>query len=438
MPVESENPSTLVRERAQDFVDPRCDPEPPARVCREPAAHGEEIRELTALCSAGRVYEAERWIQDGRPIQALTYKRPKQSVLLSPLRASIRTKHENLVLLLLCNGYRLDLEDGDGDSVLSEALNVRAFDLLELLLKWGADPKRADTESILDTYSSELIDRFWKAGVDYTKDEVLVRTLAHSVNKPLYGWLRRNRSDPRLQDALDMALLEAVTSDQELTVSLLLWAGANPHRPAPSLREFGLPDAWDESALWSSTEAAIFFGRHRLLKRLRIDSMPNLEALATRAHDTWTLKEIVAVRPPSDWSEIIVASIHRLCWRHGLGSHWDAQDALRFAAASGGRLTSIPAEQVGYVRRELLDAPDRDYFLWLVKWLRKERNCEPEIYRELTRTRGMQEKLKALMGEERYLSPSQKMSRANDRRRRASERRKNAMLASSEGTDSSP
>ena len=40
--------------------------------------------------------------------------------------------------------------------------------------------------------------------------------LAHTVNKPLYGWLRRNRSDQRLQDALDMALLEAITEDREV------------------------------------------------------------------------------------------------------------------------------------------------------------------------------------------------------------------------------
>ena len=189
-----------------EFVDPRSNPEPPARVSREPAAHGEELRDLVQLCGAGRVYDVERWIQAGRPIQAITYKRPGKASILSPLRTAIRKKHGDLVLLLLCNGYRLDLEAKDWNSVLDEALNIRAFDIVDLLLQWGADPTRVQTCNVIDTYKTDLIDRFWRAGVDYTADAEFVQSLAHTANKPLYGWLRRNRSDQRLQDALDVAL----------------------------------------------------------------------------------------------------------------------------------------------------------------------------------------------------------------------------------------
>ena len=91
-----------------EFVDPRTNPEPPPRVSHEPAAYGDELRELLALCVAGRVYDVERWIQDGRPIQALSYKRPQKATVVSPLRAAIRKKQRDLVLLFLCNGYRLE------------------------------------------------------------------------------------------------------------------------------------------------------------------------------------------------------------------------------------------------------------------------------------------------------------------------------------------
>ena len=47
------------------FVDPRSNPEPPGQVPREPVAHGEELGEFIWLCSAGRLYDAERWIQEG-------------------------------------------------------------------------------------------------------------------------------------------------------------------------------------------------------------------------------------------------------------------------------------------------------------------------------------------------------------------------------------
>ena len=47
-----------------EFVDPRSNPQPPARVSREPSAHGEALRDLIQLCLAGRVYDVERWIRD--------------------------------------------------------------------------------------------------------------------------------------------------------------------------------------------------------------------------------------------------------------------------------------------------------------------------------------------------------------------------------------
>ena len=93
-----------------EFVDPRTDPEPPPRVSREPAAQGDDVQDLARLCSSGRVYDVELWIREGRPIQALTYERPKKPTLLSPLRAAIRKNNPDLALLLLCNGYRLELE----------------------------------------------------------------------------------------------------------------------------------------------------------------------------------------------------------------------------------------------------------------------------------------------------------------------------------------
>jgi hypothetical protein len=112
-----------------------------------------------------------------------------------------------------------------------------------------------------------------------------------------------------------------------------------------------------------------------------------------------------------------------MCWRYGSGSSWDTRDALRFVESNGGRLTTIAPEELRHLRSQLLDMPGADDFLWLVKWLKREKHCEPAIYAELTRTAAAREKLKALGEGMRYVSPSQKMSRANDRRRRAEERK---------------
>src|SRR6266853_1705171 len=388
-----------------EFVDPRANPEPPSMVSREPAAHGEELRELVQLCAAGHVYDVERWIQDGRPIQALTYKRPGKASVISPLCTAIRKKHRDVVFLLLCNGYRLDLEAKVGYSVLDEALSVRAFDIVDLLLLWGSDPTGVSTDCL-----------------DYTTDPEFVRYLAQTVNKPLYGWLRRNRADQRLQDALDVALLEAVMDNAELPVRLLLWAGADPHRKVPAARELGRPDAWDPDLVSSSAETAIVFGRHELLDLLRVDRMPNLEGQAARAHDSGILKKLVALRPPTDWSGAILTFVRLFCppWE---GRSWDARDALQFIASSGGRLTTVPANDLRFLRRGLLDLSNADDFLWLIRWLKNEKHCEPPVYAEVTRTTSMRKKIEALNAGARYLTPHQKMSRAAERRRRTAERK---------------
>lgn len=409
-----------------EFVDPRMNPQPPARVSRPPAAHGEELRELIQLCSAGRVYDVEHWIQDGRPIQAITYRRPRRGSLVSPLRTAIRKKHRDLVLLLLCNGYRVDLEPNDFDSLLDEALQLRAFDILELLLQWGADPTTVRACSVVDTYKTELIDMFWKAGVDYAADPEFALYLAHTVNKPLYGWLRRNRSDQRLQNALDVALLQAVRDDKELPARLLLWAGADPHRNVPMADEIGSPDAWEEHAVFSSASAAITFGRNHLLDLLRLKEMPDLEEQFSWAHDSSTLKKLVAVRPPSDWSKTILAVLHRLWRPFGLGSSWDVREGLGFIASSGGKLTNVPSDQMRYLRKVLLEVRDTDTFLWLLRWLKSEKQCDPAIYVEVTRTTSVRQKIEALKAGARYLTPSQKRAQANERRRRAADRKSKA------------
>ncbi len=49
----------------------------------------------------------------------------------------------------------------------------------------------------LDTYRSDLIERFWNFGVDYTKGHVLARYLTEATrNRPAYGWARGHRDDP--------------------------------------------------------------------------------------------------------------------------------------------------------------------------------------------------------------------------------------------------
>jgi hypothetical protein len=133
-------------------------------------------------------------------------------------------------------------------------------------------------------------------------------------------------------------------------------------------------------------------------------------------------KKLVSLRPPANWSAVIIAFIGRFASRYRPASSWDAKDAFRFIEANGGRLTNLPSDRIRHVRRDLLEVGDHDDFRWLVRWLAKEKHCEPAIYQDLTHFASVREKIAALDAGVRYLTPSQKMSRALERRRRAKPR----------------
>src|SRR5271170_3291859 len=124
----------------EKFIDPRTDPvrseaTPSVRTTAEP----EGLAELHRLCRENRIYDIERWIQAGGPLQAGEGTVVRQRRVSSALEIALDARNQALVFLLLCNGYDPNL---DRDSPLDLALRARRWDLLDLLLEWGADPQR--------------------------------------------------------------------------------------------------------------------------------------------------------------------------------------------------------------------------------------------------------------------------------------------------------
>ena len=152
----------------EGWVDPRQNPKPPAppTPC-EPAADPEKIAELLAFCRSGRIYEIERWIINGNPLQATHYDIPRKRFE-SPIEIAISAGLYD-VALLLCNGYRLALEAAPPNTPLDQALQGRAWDIVDLLLDWRAEPQKVDPEAVLGAYRSDLMDRFWDAGLDFSR-----------------------------------------------------------------------------------------------------------------------------------------------------------------------------------------------------------------------------------------------------------------------------
>jgi len=379
------------------FVDPRTNPDPrggrpPARATTEP----NELADLHGLCRERRLYDVERWIRERRPMQlaeGTPIRRRRQS---SALEIALEDGNHALVLLLLCNGYDPNLEP---HCPLDLALRARRWDLLDLLLQWGADPHRVDLGELFDTYNSDLLRRFRAFGVDLTAGHALARALAyHTSNKPLFGFAKRHREhDPKIQAELNIALGYHVEEGSEKGVQLCLWAGADPHAPAADLR---YPETHEEkdgevgegnrflgfSAIWR----ACLRGNAEILERLGPDpSRDDFEDLYGAARSSAVIDLLARHALPQD----VGALIHRHLW--GLTIHvreWESLRTLRRIFELGVRWEESSAEAIAGIRAYLLKTSDES-FVKVMQLFAEGDHCSPDILKELARTPSMRARM---------------------------------------------
>jgi hypothetical protein len=384
------------------FTDPRTKPapdssRPAARLTAEP----EELNDLHQFCREGRLYAVERWIQDGRPLQLPEGRPPGRRRWSSALEIALDDGNHALVLLLLCNGYDPNRER---HCSLDRALEDRRTDLLDLLLEWGADPHRADLSTLFGTYDSDLFERFRKLGVDLTAGHALAAALAHHTsNKPLYGYAKRRRkSDPKIQTELNIALSRHASDGNEKGVSLCLWAGADPHAPAPSLRWGDWEDDENEEEErfvgFSAVYRACGGGNVTVLEKLGPDPDRDDFDELYEAADNGSVVDFLA---RSALPEDLGAVLRRHFWWVGSNFNpggWRAEDrrALRVIESifrAGARWEDGSKEDIAVIRAHLRKASER-VFIDAMKLLAKDDYCSPEILHELARTPAMRRRMK--------------------------------------------
>jgi len=384
------------------FVDPRSDPspsngKPPPRLAADPS----DLKALHQLCRQARVYEVERWIAEGRPLQLAQGAASKRRAP-SALEIALEKGQHALVLLLLCNGYDPNLEEY---SPLDLALQSRSWDLLDLLLAWGADPRQADLADLFGTYNSKLFDRFHELGVELSAGHEMAAALGyHTSNKPLYGWARRHRKDDsRIQRELDIALAHHAGEGNEKGVQLCLWAGADPRSPVPSLRygdfQEGDEDEPDTDEHWRGFTAiaeACLGGHADVLEKLGPDpELDDFDELYLSADDEAVIRLLARFALPTNVGEIIQ---RRLMWlgfdRLGWGSsEWRVVHVLECLFEVGARWEAGSKDLIVGVRRSLLKASDHT-FVEVMKLLARDNHCAPEVLAELGRTPAIRKRMK--------------------------------------------
>jgi hypothetical protein len=351
------------------------------------------ISDLRDLCNRGHLYAVEGWIQQGRPLQLAPGIRPRGRRHTSALRIALERGDHALAYLLLCNGYDPDAEE---ESLLNLALQSRRFDLLDLLLDWGADPQRVSRAAVFETYSSQLMERFRAFGVDMTDGHEMAEVLTERTsNKPLFGFAKRHREkDPRIQRELDIALRYHASEGNEKGVMLCLWAGADPHAPVPDLRWPAEDEEDDDepsglTAVW----CACFHGNADVLERLRPDPMrEDFDDLYRWAGSAAVIDILAKHTLPKNVGPVIAARIPRRRHDFDIGGRWSSLEPLRRLFQLGVRWTAGSKDEVANARHALLKASDYD-FVETIKLLAQADHCSQDVLHELARTPAFRRKM---------------------------------------------
>ena len=357
----------------------------------------DEIRPFLQLCREGRLYEVERWLAEGRPAQLDPDAIRKGYRPPSSLEVAIETGQHSLTLLLLRHGFRLDLES---HNPLDRALKRRRWDLFDLLLEWRADLTSADVYAVLETYNVGLYERYLAAGYDLTQSHAMGDILGHGTsNRPLLGFAKRHRAeDPRIQMELNIALCCHAREGNDRGISLCLWAGADPHAPAPNI-ELGLPsepDPDDEEPFlgWSAIFEAMQNDNLEALKRLGPDpARDDFDDLYTWVKSGAMVKFLASIQPPKDLTSILEWQLRMLAhpWPGSSDRTWVVEELL----SCGVCWEEKDPEKLGDIRRSLLKLRDGN-LQDLMKVLKKPAVCTVDTYLELIHTPSMRKRLVAL------------------------------------------
>lgn len=225
----------------------------------------DEIKPLVDLCKAGKLFEVQKWVASGNPVN-LPLVPEKRGARQSPLHTAMDLGFHSLVEVLLDAGAAVE---EPRYSPLEHAVWKRRLDLVKLLVGKGAKISSVDVGTVFENWSSEMVEYFIENGADLETGNPVAWALCAKI-RPALGLLMRYKDRyPSFREQANIALRRHCWDGNLKWVSLMLWAGADPYAKGPSSPGDEPDPEEDHNAL----ELAALFGHSDIfwLKRLPLD-----------------------------------------------------------------------------------------------------------------------------------------------------------------------
>ena len=185
------------------------------------------------MCRAGRLYEIERWIAEGRSLDISTACRRGRPQTL--LEMAVQAGFHSLVELIAKNEPSKHAKT----AALRLAVSAKRMDLIELLCANGADPKTVSLNTVLIEWDPKLIRYFLDHGAAPVEGRPFAEAFRERIRTALRSFVDYKRAHPelgpQLQEQIDCALRHFCGEGDLKWVCLLLWAGADARTSGPCL-----------------------------------------------------------------------------------------------------------------------------------------------------------------------------------------------------------
>jgi ankyrin repeat protein len=217
----------------------------------------DDIKELMRLVRAGKLFAVQKWIAEGKRTM------PPEPYWSSPLRAAVETGFHSMIEILL----HQPVDQEERNYMLERAVWDGNFEVIKLMIEYGADLHSVDFEDVCRTGHPFIINFFLDHGIDAETNHPFARALCYPKRRYLGVYMRYRNKIPSFKRQLNLALRHLAHEGNLKWVSLLMWAGGDPHLHLPEIGETPCPRT-DTSAL----EEAVGANRHEIVDKIGIDS----------------------------------------------------------------------------------------------------------------------------------------------------------------------